>query len=171
MRVDGKFHVGNDIPEGQGSVNTLLAECFEIQYELKVQAEEESSEWWSRSSSRISAHRLLGYFSAALVTMIEYGDREYDLSKDQAKKPLWIIVFSLSRYISFYDPTLTDCIRPIHCILRMRNHSAHLLITYRSLKFDNDNHSGCYHDNSIRSVPQNNKSASARQSVTVPCTG
>ena len=44
MRVDGKFHVGNDIPEGQGSVNTLLAECFEIQYELKVQAEEESSE-------------------------------------------------------------------------------------------------------------------------------
>ena len=40
MRVDGKFMVGSDIPEGQGSVTALLAECFDIQYELKVQAEE-----------------------------------------------------------------------------------------------------------------------------------
>lgn len=31
--------VGNDIPEGQGSVNELLAECFELQYELKVAPE------------------------------------------------------------------------------------------------------------------------------------
>ena len=43
MRADGKFMVGSDIPEGQGSVSALLAECFEIQYELKVQAEERDS--------------------------------------------------------------------------------------------------------------------------------
>lgn len=35
MRVDGKFMVGNDIPEGQGRVNSLLAECFEICRELR----------------------------------------------------------------------------------------------------------------------------------------
>ncbi|KAL2158210.1 hypothetical protein VTH06DRAFT_4530 [Thermothelomyces fergusii] len=40
MRVDGKFMVGDDIPEGQGSVSELLAECFELNYELRVAAEE-----------------------------------------------------------------------------------------------------------------------------------
>ena len=40
MRVDGKFLVGSDIPEGQGSVSTLLAECFNLAYELRVEAEE-----------------------------------------------------------------------------------------------------------------------------------
>ena len=44
MRVDGKFLVGNDIPEGQGSVNALLADCFEISHDLRVQAEENDSE-------------------------------------------------------------------------------------------------------------------------------
>lgn len=41
MRVDGKFMVGNDIPEGQGSVTELLAECFDLNYELRVAAEEQ----------------------------------------------------------------------------------------------------------------------------------
>lgn len=40
MRVDGKFMVGGDIPEGQGSVSALLAECYELTYDLKVMAEE-----------------------------------------------------------------------------------------------------------------------------------
>ncbi|KAI1778298.1 hypothetical protein F4818DRAFT_456186 [Hypoxylon cercidicola] len=39
MRVDGKFMVGEDIPEGQGSVAELLAECFDLNYELRVEAE------------------------------------------------------------------------------------------------------------------------------------
>ncbi|KAI2473242.1 hypothetical protein F4781DRAFT_381044 [Annulohypoxylon bovei var. microspora] len=39
MRVDGKFMVGDDIPEGQGSVAELLAECFDLNYELRVAAE------------------------------------------------------------------------------------------------------------------------------------
>lgn len=40
MKVDGKFVINGDIPEGQGSVSELLAECFEINYELRVAAEE-----------------------------------------------------------------------------------------------------------------------------------
>ena len=40
MRVDGKFMVGDDIPEGQGSVSGLLAECFDLTYELRIAAEE-----------------------------------------------------------------------------------------------------------------------------------
>ena len=40
MRVDGKFMVGSDIPEGQASVNALLAECFDLAYELRVAADD-----------------------------------------------------------------------------------------------------------------------------------
>lgn len=39
MRVSGRFMVGKDIPEGQGSVISLLEECFEIIYELRIEAE------------------------------------------------------------------------------------------------------------------------------------
>lgn len=48
MRVDGKFVVGTEIPEGQGSVNSLLAECFELSYEMRIQAEENSNHSDSR---------------------------------------------------------------------------------------------------------------------------
>ncbi|PKS07758.1 hypothetical protein jhhlp_006366 [Lomentospora prolificans] len=39
MRVDGKFMVGEDIPEGQGRVTELLEDCFDLSQELKVAAE------------------------------------------------------------------------------------------------------------------------------------
>lgn len=42
MRVDGKFVINGDIPEGQGSVSELLEECFEINYDLKLALEEKS---------------------------------------------------------------------------------------------------------------------------------
>jgi hypothetical protein len=42
MRVDGKFMVGNDIPEGQGTVIDLMEECFELNYQLRLAAESES---------------------------------------------------------------------------------------------------------------------------------
>ena len=58
MRVDGKFLVGSDIPEGQGSVNALLAECFDIAYELRVQAEENDSEWLQRKPRRLIVWKL-----------------------------------------------------------------------------------------------------------------
>ncbi|GAT21671.1 UPF0662 protein [Aspergillus luchuensis] len=41
MRVDGKFYVGTDIPEGQGSVNALLAECYDIVWELRAAVDED----------------------------------------------------------------------------------------------------------------------------------
>ena len=40
MRVDGKFMVGKDIPDGQAAVVALLEDCFELTYQLKAQAEE-----------------------------------------------------------------------------------------------------------------------------------
>ena len=43
MRVDGKFMIGPDIPDGQGSVNQLLAECFDLAYELRTDAEDTDS--------------------------------------------------------------------------------------------------------------------------------
>ncbi|EAS32993.1 uncharacterized protein CIMG_04017 [Coccidioides immitis RS] len=43
MRVDGKFYIGSDLPEGQGSVNELLAQCYDLCYELRAAAEEENS--------------------------------------------------------------------------------------------------------------------------------
>lgn len=43
MRVDGKFMIGDEIPDGQASVTHLLEECFELAYELRNDAEDESS--------------------------------------------------------------------------------------------------------------------------------
>ncbi|KAI9036851.1 uncharacterized protein KD926_001239 [Aspergillus affinis] len=42
MRIDGKFYVGSDIPEGQGSVNALLAECYDIVWELRAAVVDEN---------------------------------------------------------------------------------------------------------------------------------
>lgn len=39
MRVDGNFVVGDDIPEGQGSVTELLEDCFDLSRDLKIAAE------------------------------------------------------------------------------------------------------------------------------------
>lgn len=40
LRHDGKFIVNNQVPEGQGTLNALLAECFDITHELKMELEE-----------------------------------------------------------------------------------------------------------------------------------
>ncbi|RDA94308.1 hypothetical protein CP533_0532 [Ophiocordyceps camponoti-saundersi (nom. inval.)] len=39
MRVDGKFVVNGDVPEGQASVSDLMAECFDLNNYLRVAAE------------------------------------------------------------------------------------------------------------------------------------
>jgi len=44
MRKDGKFMIGNDIPEGQASVTTLLAECFDLAYELREESQKDEEE-------------------------------------------------------------------------------------------------------------------------------
>ncbi|KAH8730165.1 hypothetical protein GQ44DRAFT_700948 [Phaeosphaeriaceae sp. PMI808] len=43
MRVDGKFMIGDEIPDGQGRVTQLLEECFELAYDLRNDAEDDSS--------------------------------------------------------------------------------------------------------------------------------
>ncbi|KAK7542235.1 uncharacterized protein J3D65DRAFT_613068 [Phyllosticta citribraziliensis] len=44
MRIDGKFMIGSDIPDGQGAVNHLLAECFDLAYELRLEATQDSDD-------------------------------------------------------------------------------------------------------------------------------
>lgn len=44
LRSDGKFIINNQIPEGQGTLNALLAECFDILHELKIELEEKEEE-------------------------------------------------------------------------------------------------------------------------------
>jgi hypothetical protein len=42
MRVGGKFMTEDgSIPEGQGTVHALLAECYELLHELRSEVEEE----------------------------------------------------------------------------------------------------------------------------------
>lgn len=56
MRVDGKFMIGDEIPDGQGSVTQLLEECFELAYELRNEAENDSgSENTAVSESGVEA--------------------------------------------------------------------------------------------------------------------
>lgn len=55
MKVDGKFVVNGDIPEGQGSVSELLAECFEMNYELRVAAEEAAESKSSEANGEAEA--------------------------------------------------------------------------------------------------------------------
>lgn len=43
-RVDGKFVVNGHVPPGQGELNSLLAECFDLIYELQVELEERPDE-------------------------------------------------------------------------------------------------------------------------------
>ena len=44
MRVDGKFVIGDDVPEGQGSVTELLEDCFDLSRDLKIAAEAAEAE-------------------------------------------------------------------------------------------------------------------------------
>lgn len=52
MRIDGKFYdADGNIPEGQGTLNALLAECFDITHELKIEAEQRKCECDKKSES------------------------------------------------------------------------------------------------------------------------
>lgn len=52
MRVDGKFEINKDVPEGQAAVADLLAECFELNYELRVEAETRADQAATMRSSK-----------------------------------------------------------------------------------------------------------------------
>lgn len=44
LRVDGKFLINGQIPEGQGTLNALLSECFDIIHEIKIEMEDEDED-------------------------------------------------------------------------------------------------------------------------------
>lgn len=76
MKVDGKFMINGDIPEGQASVNELLAECFDLAYELRVAAESEESGWnvtlWQWEICE-RLFRRMGIVSKGLEAVLEAG--------------------------------------------------------------------------------------------------
>lgn len=44
MKVDGKFIIKGQIPEGQATVTALLAECFDIIHELKIELDDKDDD-------------------------------------------------------------------------------------------------------------------------------
>lgn len=54
LRVDGKFIINGQIPEGQGTLNALLAECFDILHELKIELEEKEEQKVASNSSSLT---------------------------------------------------------------------------------------------------------------------
>lgn len=65
LRIDGKFIIDGEIPEGQGTLNALLAECYDICYELRVELEEreeneEEKENQSDDSRSVTKKSLVG---------------------------------------------------------------------------------------------------------------
>ncbi|OQO05270.1 hypothetical protein B0A48_09037 [Cryoendolithus antarcticus] len=52
MKKDGAFRIGDEIPEGQGSCISLLAECFEMAYELRTEAQEKEEEAEERAQAQ-----------------------------------------------------------------------------------------------------------------------
>ncbi|KAL2888882.1 UPF0662 protein [Ceratocystis lukuohia] len=98
QRVDGKFLVNGDIPEGQGSVNELLAECFDLVYELRIEAqnavdekaeaEEEARETaraeQEEEEEREEAAKLRAEKAAAALVHAERKEREEKEAKSQA---------------------------------------------------------------------------------------
>lgn len=69
LRVDGIFYDSNgDIPEGQGILNAILSECFDMLHELKIQAE---------NSDTLSTNTAIGtkasYVNLAYLSLTESG--------------------------------------------------------------------------------------------------
>jgi len=53
MRVDGKFMVNGGVPEGQAACMALLEDCFDLTYELGVQAEEQDESEQNGENERV----------------------------------------------------------------------------------------------------------------------
>lgn len=88
LRSDGKFIINNQIPEGQGTLNALLAECFDIIYELKIDLDE-------RDESDVrESHG--GDFTNARVSSIIHDLKEEDKSDDEVER-------KRNRYVGFHE--------------------------------------------------------------------
>ncbi|SCU90279.1 LAMI_0E01376g1_1 [Lachancea mirantina] len=92
LREDGKFYdEDGNIPEGQGTLNALLAECFDILHELKIEAEErdhsteddnEELEKNSETSKTEDVHLTGGSRSRYLDDAKQYDDDDDDEAEE-----------------------------------------------------------------------------------------
>lgn len=92
LRVDGKFIINGQIPEGQGTLNALLAECFDILHELKIELEEKEEQKVASSSSGLTP-----------------GDKTDDITDDDDINSDDEVELKRNRYVGFneadYDKT------------------------------------------------------------------
>lgn len=82
LRQDGKFIVNNQVPEGQGTLTALLAECFDIIHEMKIELEEKEEE---HEDKNITDDEDKGLDDEVELKRERYGgfnEADYDIASD-----------------------------------------------------------------------------------------
>lgn len=103
LRSDGKFIINNQIPEGQGTLNALLAECFDILHELKIELEEKEEEKEDQEE-KLSAINSSTYnsnnssFSNSINKLIDE-----NITDDEDKKSDDEVELKRNRYMGFNE--------------------------------------------------------------------
>ncbi|KAK6459914.1 hypothetical protein DFJ63DRAFT_255186 [Scheffersomyces coipomensis] len=92
LRSDGKFYINNQIPEGQGTLNALLEECFDIIHELKIELEEKEDERYERKQKQ----SLLSIDSSVNHSVTDLTDDEDIQSDDEVE-------LKRNRYMGFNE--------------------------------------------------------------------
>jgi regulator of replication initiation timing len=77
MKVDGKFIIKGQIPEGQATVTALLAECFDIAHELKIDYYERDEQQESNDDTRKPTYSVIGT-KASQDTNYDYNHNDDD---------------------------------------------------------------------------------------------
>ncbi|GAV27758.1 hypothetical protein PMKS-001226 [Pichia membranifaciens] len=77
MKVDGKFMIKGQIPEGQATVTALLAECFDIVHELKIEYYDRDEELEARDDKEKPKFSVIGT-KASQDTNYDYNHADED---------------------------------------------------------------------------------------------
>lgn len=77
MKVDGKFMIKGQIPEGQATVTALLAECFDIVHELKIEYYDRDEELEARDDREKPKFSVIGT-KASQDTNYDYNHADED---------------------------------------------------------------------------------------------
>lgn len=80
LRQDGKFIINGHIPEGQGTLNALLAECFDIIHELKIELEDSSDDESLNG----------GDFTNSKKISDDSGSKKFDLDEVEIKRKRYV---------------------------------------------------------------------------------
>lgn len=89
MKVDGKFMIKGQIPEGQATVTALLAECFDIVHELKIEyydrdEDNELNDDNNKISNQKSTFNIIGT-KASKDTNYDYNHDDNDNSRSNSQ--------------------------------------------------------------------------------------